>query len=221
MLYVGSQSKSGSQPLPASLVRARQVKAVGTKASAAVLGLGLCAACFQGIDMPSPAQWSITGLASVICVGAVLLGLAVTRDQAQVELHQGRVYIQWGAPSTGPPLSEGAVEVKPMLSMQHMVLLLASNRFTCQQITTGYMTAMSHCFIAPDIWISETICMESFCTMSSSCVNHFSTLFTWTKSKIGSLTGAANRGWTGQWGFFHAAYSIWHLSWRLRRRHAR
>lgn len=109
-------------------MRARQVKAVGTKASAAVLGLGLCAAWFQGIDMPSPAQWSITGLASVICVGAVLLGLAITRDQAQVELHQGRVYIQWGAPSTGPPLSEGAVEVQPTgdgrgngaFSMQHI-----------------------------------------------------------------------------------------------------
>ena len=114
-LSVGSQLKTQTKHLPAPLVQARQLKAVGTKASAAVLGLGLCAAWLQGIEMPSPAQWSITGLASVVCLGAVLLGLAVTRDQAQVEIHQGRLYIQWGAPSTGPPLAEGAVKVKPML----------------------------------------------------------------------------------------------------------
>ena len=110
----GHQEETKSQQLPAELVRARQVKALGTQVSAAVLGLGLTAAWFQGVGMPSLAQWSVTGLACLICLGAVVLGLAATKDKAQIEVHEGRLYIQWGAPSTGPPLAEGAIEVQPL-----------------------------------------------------------------------------------------------------------
>lgn len=109
----GHQEESKSQQLPAELVRARQVKALGTQASAAVLGLGLTAAWFQGFEMPSLARWSVYGLACFICLGAVVLGLAATKDKAQIELHEGRLYIQWGAPSTGPPIAEGAIRVQP------------------------------------------------------------------------------------------------------------
>lgn len=117
--YVTAQNstrKPGSteiRQLPAELVRARQIKTVGTQASAAVFGLGLTAAWFQGFDLPRPAQWSVTGLACFVCVGTVALGLAATSDKAQIELHEGRLYVQWGAPSTGPALAEGAVEVRP------------------------------------------------------------------------------------------------------------
>ena len=62
--------------------------------------------------MPSLAQWSVTGLACFVCLGAVVLGLAATTDKAQIEVHEGRLYIQWGAPSSGPPVAKGAVEVQ-------------------------------------------------------------------------------------------------------------
>ena len=110
----GHQEQTESQQLPAELVRARQAKALGTQASAAVLGLGLTAAWYEGFKMPRLAPWSAIGLACLACLGALILGLAATKDKAQIELHQGRLYIQWGAPSTGPPLAEGAIEVQPL-----------------------------------------------------------------------------------------------------------
>lgn len=115
ILSTNTREQTHSQPtqLPAELVRARQLKTIGTQASAAVLGLGLTAASLQGLETPSLPQWSFTGLACFVSVGAVALGLAVTKDKAQLELHEGRLYIQWGAPSTGPPLAEGAIQVRP------------------------------------------------------------------------------------------------------------
>lgn len=110
----GEQTHSQPTQLPAELVRARQLKTIGTQASAAVLGLGLTAASLQGLETPSLPQWSFTGLACFVSVGAVALGLAVTKDKAQLELHEGRLYIQWGAPSTGPPLAEGAIQVQSL-----------------------------------------------------------------------------------------------------------
>lgn len=110
----GKPGSTEIRQLPAELVRARQIKTVGTQASAAVFGLGLTAAWFQGFDLPRPAQWSVTGLACFVCVGTVALGLAATSDKAQIELHEGRLYVQWGAPSTGPALAEGAVEVQAL-----------------------------------------------------------------------------------------------------------
>ena len=115
MSCTGTQVEKQSQQLPAELVQARQIKALGTQASAAILGIGLTVAWVQGFQMPNLAQWSVTGLACCVCLGAVVLGLAATTNKAQIELHEGRLYIQWGAPSTGPPLAEGAIEVQPRL----------------------------------------------------------------------------------------------------------
>lgn len=113
-LPAGEQVHTQPRQLPAELVRARQLRTVGTQASAAVLGLGLIAALSQGLETPSLPQWSFTGLACLVAVGAVVLGLAVTKDKAQLELHEGRLYIQWGAPSRGPPLAERAIEVQSL-----------------------------------------------------------------------------------------------------------
>lgn len=81
--------------------------------------------------MPWLAQRSVTGLACFVCLGAVVLGLAATKDKAQIELHDGRLYIQWGAPSSGPPLAEGAIEVQPLrlsLVVWYMILALVCLR---------------------------------------------------------------------------------------------
>ena len=112
----GNKVNTQPQQLPAELLRARQQRTLGTQASAAILGLGLTVAWFQGLEVPSLPQSSVTGLFCTVCVGAVILGLAVNKDKAQVELHEGRLYIQWGAPSSGPQLAEGAIEVQPLQS---------------------------------------------------------------------------------------------------------
>lgn len=135
MLRTDIKAKHPNHSLPPGLLRARQVKTVGTKASAAVFALGLTAAWFQGIKMPSPGQWSAAGLASFVCLGAIVLGVAVTKDKAQIEIHGGRLYIQWGAPSTGPPLAEGAIQVQQIL--QRSTMLLADHAH-CSDMSTQH-----------------------------------------------------------------------------------
>ncbi len=102
---------TSQQQLPPELIRARRFKATGFGASAAVLGVGLGTAWVQGVPLPSLGPWSFVGSASLIPVGAVVLLLAITRDKAQIEVHKGRLYIQWGSPSTGAPLADGSIEV--------------------------------------------------------------------------------------------------------------
>ncbi|DBB09159.1 hypothetical protein WJX82_002108 [Trebouxia sp. C0006] len=104
---------TSQQQLPPELIRARRFKATGFGASAAVLGVGLGTAWVQGVPLPSLGPWSFVGSASLIPVGAVVLLLAITRDKAQIEVHKGRLYIQWGSPSTGAPLADGSIEVRP------------------------------------------------------------------------------------------------------------
>lgn len=102
---------TSQQQLPSKLIRARRFKATGFGASAALLGVGLGTAWVQGVPLPSPGPWSFFGSALLIPVGAVVLLLAITKDKAQIEVHKGRLYIQWGSPSTGAPLADGSIEV--------------------------------------------------------------------------------------------------------------
>lgn len=104
---------TSQQQLPSKLIRARRFKATGFGASAAVLGVGLGTAWVQGVPLPSPGPWSFLGSALLIPVGAVVLMLAITKDKAQIEVHKGRLYIQWGSPSTGAPLADGSIKVRP------------------------------------------------------------------------------------------------------------
>jgi len=102
---------TAQQQLPSKLIRARRFKATGFGASAAVLGVGLGTAWMQGVPLPSIGPWSSLGPALLVSVGAVVLLLAITKDKAQIEVHKGRLYIQWGSPSTGAPLADGSIEV--------------------------------------------------------------------------------------------------------------
>ncbi|DBA77301.1 hypothetical protein WJX79_008098 [Trebouxia sp. C0005] len=104
---------TSQQQLPSKLIRARRFKATGFGASAAVLGVGLGTAWVQGVPLPNLGPWSFLGSALLVPVGAVVLLLAITKDKAQVEVHKGRLYIQWGSPSTGAPLADGSIEVRP------------------------------------------------------------------------------------------------------------
>ena len=109
-LIADTKARTASQQLPSKLIRARRFKATGFGASAAVLGVGLGTAWVQGVPLPS-LGWSFLGSALLVPVGAVVLLLAITKDKAQIEVHKGRLYIQWGSPSTGAPLADGSIKV--------------------------------------------------------------------------------------------------------------
>ncbi|KAK9823631.1 hypothetical protein WJX72_004345 [[Myrmecia] bisecta] len=74
--------------LPAELVRARQLKQAGLRASGVMLALAAATATATATK-------------------------AVLADKVQLEVHKGRVYVQWGAPMSGPPVSPTAIEVRP------------------------------------------------------------------------------------------------------------
>ena len=105
------QLTTSQRQLPAELLKARQFKVAGLSISGAVLFLGLAAAWVQGVALPNTGAWSNLVAALLVPVGAAVLLLAVTADKAQIELHKGRLYIQWGSPSTGVPLADDSVEV--------------------------------------------------------------------------------------------------------------
>ncbi|PSC68497.1 ras-related Rab-4A isoform B [Micractinium conductrix] len=74
--------------------------------------------------------------AAALLLGGPLLAAAVAKaalgDCFHLELHRGRLYVQAGVPSTGPPLSPGAVEVRPT-----GVPALGNGAFAAQRIPAG------------------------------------------------------------------------------------
>lgn len=110
---VADTGQTTTQELLVHLIRARQLKAVGFTASAAILGIGLIAAWVQGVRLPLPEQLPLSAPILAGTAATVLLLSAVLKDKAQVEVHKGRLYIQWGSPSTGTPLIDGSIEVHP------------------------------------------------------------------------------------------------------------
>ena len=75
------------------------------------MGAGLSTAWVQGIELPQVGQWLIAVPLVGGAVASLPLLVAATQDKAQVEVHNGRLYIQWGAPSKGSPLAKGSIEV--------------------------------------------------------------------------------------------------------------
>lgn len=114
------------------LIRARQLKAVGFTASAAILGIGLIAAWVQGVRLPLPEQLPLSAPILAGTAATVLLLSAVLKDKAQVEVHKGRLYIQWGSPSTGTPLIDGSIEVN-----YHCNVLQCSRQFALFKTMKG------------------------------------------------------------------------------------
>ncbi len=121
-----ARGKDSNQELPAELVRARQLKKLGFGASAAAFGIGLSTAWVQDVALPDLGGWLLLVPALLVPFGAVLLLLAVTKDKAQIELHKGRLYVQWGSPSSGAPLAAGSVEVLHICLHLHTPMLCAT-----------------------------------------------------------------------------------------------
>lgn len=99
--------------LPAKLVNARHLRRAGLSISGLfVLGsLGL--AVREEIPLISAPDWLPYVLITTpaAAVTAFALFKAIMGDALQVELHDGRVYIQYGVPVSGPPLPTASIQV--------------------------------------------------------------------------------------------------------------
>lgn len=94
--------------LPEHLVAARKRKRIGLLASAGLAVTGLAA----GITFEvSHIRWATASFLAICGLGtAASTGFG---GLLRTELHNGRLYIQWGEspPESGPPAAQGAIEV--------------------------------------------------------------------------------------------------------------
>lgn len=69
----------------------------------------------SSMDLPPVSQWLVplTLGSAMGATGSAVTAKVLLGDYFHVEIHSGRIYIQWGAPSQGPLLQSGAVEVRP------------------------------------------------------------------------------------------------------------
>ena len=95
--------------LPAELVRARQLRQGGL-----ALSTGLVAASAAVLSLQPGGLQPPEGLAaSVLPAGGVLavVLLALSQSRVQTEVHNGRLYISFNGPLSGPPVEAGSIEV--------------------------------------------------------------------------------------------------------------
>ncbi len=104
-----------SPSLPAKLTNARRTRALGLGLSGAFFVGGLGLALTQDLQLPTPQlpEWFPWFLAASPFAAAATLAAAKASmgDAMQLEMHNGRLYVQWGAPSEGPPLAPASIEV--------------------------------------------------------------------------------------------------------------
>ena len=107
--------------LPPELIKARQLKSAGLATSGLCLAAGLAVALNQGISLPEAPSlllWAAAGLGA----GSTALFWGAAQDDVQLEFHKGRLYIQWGSPNEGPPLSPGSVQVCPHATYGYSII---------------------------------------------------------------------------------------------------
>lgn len=103
-------ASSSEQQLPDQLIKARKLKSAGLATSAVLVGAALSVATAQDIPLPAVPSWLIWGLAAIGFGSAALLVVAA-QEGLQFELHNGRLYIQWGSPNEGALVAPGSIEV--------------------------------------------------------------------------------------------------------------
>ena len=98
--------------LPPHLTAARARKRVGLLTSAGLAVAGVTA----GNTLAIPGTGWATATLAAVC-GLVALASTGFGGLLRAELHNGRLYLQWGeaAPSEGPPAQLGAIEVRFLL----------------------------------------------------------------------------------------------------------
>lgn len=101
---------TSKKQLPAELINARRLKFAGLAFSLVCLGTALTVAIAEGVPLPVVPTWLLWGV-TVVGAGSTALLWAAAQQEVQVELHNGRLYIQWGSPSEGAPLAAGSIQV--------------------------------------------------------------------------------------------------------------
>ena len=101
---------TSKKQLPAELINARRLKFAGLAFSLASLGTALTVGIAEGVPLPVVPTWLLWGV-TVVGAGSTALLWAATQQEVQVELHSGRLYIQWGSPSEGAPLAAESIQV--------------------------------------------------------------------------------------------------------------
>ena len=98
------------------------MKRAGLAGSATLVAGSVLLAGAKGIPIPEVAGWIPWGAAAALIapLAALAVSKAVLGDKLEVELHNGRLYVQWDVPSAdAPALMEGAVQVSlPHVSIQ-------------------------------------------------------------------------------------------------------
>lgn len=110
---VEGQASQERPSLPANLVQARRLRSMGLSMSGLMLLGGLGVAFLGDVPLPRPPDWVPNFFAIVSTVG--FGGLAATKfimgDALQIEVHEGRLYIQHGVPVSGPPAGPNSIQV--------------------------------------------------------------------------------------------------------------
>lgn len=118
---------SKQSQLPQELIKARQLKSTGLATSAVFIGTALTVATTQGVSLPSVPSWLIWGLLAVSTGVAGVLVVAA-QEGLQYELHNGRLYIQWGSPSEGVPVAPEAIQVSVLCLVLCEFCILSRSR---------------------------------------------------------------------------------------------
>lgn len=102
--------------LPPQLIRARKIKQLGLASSTALLGTGL-AFLVANAQLPviserlwqSLSPWAAASILSTVALAAC----KAKKDGLEIEVHNGRLYLQWNLPpKDGPQVEEGAIVVR-------------------------------------------------------------------------------------------------------------
>lgn len=96
--------------LPQELVKARRLKSAGLATSAVFLLTALAVAKAEEVPLPAVPSWLVWG-AVFTGVGGIVLLWEASNQGLQFELHNGRLYFQWGSPMEGARLEAGSIQV--------------------------------------------------------------------------------------------------------------
>ena len=114
-------SFAGDAELPKALTQARKQKLIGLTVSSSLLMGALLTAITTDTDLPMPHLPTILlehlgdapqGLCVAACLTGLWMAIKVKQDRMIVELHNGRLYVQFDvSPTNGPAVSRSDLEV--------------------------------------------------------------------------------------------------------------
>eukprot|EP00884_Botryococcus_braunii_P015259 jgi/Botrbrau1/2416/Bobra.0395s0042.2 len=102
-------------PLPENLVQARRLRGMGISLSGLLLLGGLGMALVGDVPLPHAPSWvpKLLMLSSTVSVGVLTAAKVAMGEELQIEVHKGRIYVQYGVPVSGPVAAPNSIQVRP------------------------------------------------------------------------------------------------------------